>query len=751
MVEPPELEVQRAARVAPVQAQEFSRPKPMCWAEDVATGKAVHVATLPREKTGSACGCVCPACKEALQAVNAGRDADYFRRKGARGRFFRHTSGHTRDACLKLAGQVAVLQTLAQGDQLHVPGPRRTVQLQGLSGDFYLGAAQGGAHTLRVTRRSWMDIQSASLTLEDGRTVWLVLESRFSVSEASKFDGVISIQVDDPDVAGMSAEEILARIDLQPQSLCWRKHWDDAQLDMQAHLQAEQAAKDAIDWLDDEERALLGGVSISRESALHLAIKNIIAQAGHILAPCLYLADSIQLSNGKVLTTQKTFDLGLMQLRHVRLEHWMPGIVADIFCQSQEPSGLHDLLIEVVVTSPVSEAKSARIRERGLRCMVVDVALFAQPGPISMAALKDHVLYSTTTKYWLHHPEMEAQWGAALLELQRNAAAVEQELQMQQERLEHEALQAQREREHQNAQAQAHRGAWRQELMRVAPSELPELFRWAVTTHARHERERSMPDCPVDIPSTAEAMERAQFHDTHNSELWHNQGLIVNLEMIKRGSPTGEILMRLREAVAGRGLRSYVTILLIAIRVYEPPFTPAERAALAQMRSQVRESIERGKKEFVRLVKHDRIIGRLYPEMAGGLQHEFGTLAYAIKQTGAMADALFKLEAASKPQKADPDPTGGLHWEFEKLRRVSWMKGDVPFCADAEQALALQQVKKLAGQASRLQMDPLDVLTRAFRAKADGIHVYDWAKSLHLGTKVELQLVLDLARAAWLI
>ena len=79
------------------------------------------------------------------------------------------------------------------------------------------------------------------------------------------------------------------------------------------------------------------------------------------------------------------------------------------------------------------------------------------------------------------------------------------------------------------------------------------------------------------------------------------------------------------------------------------------------------------------------------------------------------------------------------------------MKGDVPFCADAEQALALQQVKKLAGQASRLQMDPLDVLTRAFRAKADGIHVYDWAKSLHLGTKVELQLVLDLARAAWLI
>jgi len=45
----------------------------MAWAVTRQERKATYIGSLPREKTGLQCDCVCPACGGRLQAVNAGK------------------------------------------------------------------------------------------------------------------------------------------------------------------------------------------------------------------------------------------------------------------------------------------------------------------------------------------------------------------------------------------------------------------------------------------------------------------------------------------------------------------------------------------------------------------------------------------------------------------------------------------------------------------------------------------------------
>ena len=45
----------------------------LAWARDSDTGAAVHVCHLPRDRSGRKCGCECPGCDAALDAVNAGK------------------------------------------------------------------------------------------------------------------------------------------------------------------------------------------------------------------------------------------------------------------------------------------------------------------------------------------------------------------------------------------------------------------------------------------------------------------------------------------------------------------------------------------------------------------------------------------------------------------------------------------------------------------------------------------------------
>lgn len=66
--------------------------KPMLWALHADTQRMVHISYLERAQTGLGCNCICYSCSTSLEAVNAGRDANYFLQPNARGQFFRQVN-----------------------------------------------------------------------------------------------------------------------------------------------------------------------------------------------------------------------------------------------------------------------------------------------------------------------------------------------------------------------------------------------------------------------------------------------------------------------------------------------------------------------------------------------------------------------------------------------------------------------------------------------------------------------------------
>lgn len=355
------------------------KDSPMRWALGP-DGTATHIFSIPPEKTGIACECTCPGCQEPLQAVNArlnvpkGTPVWSASRTGrTMSQFFRHPSGHSRTSCLQKASQLATLTLFRKHGLIEVPAPISRQRFQGVSGKEYASEIRGRPQSLLVCRSAWIDHQRASLTLEDGRKVLVVLESSHLDTSDQDFDGVISVRCDDPEIAGLTVEEILARVVLSDQHTCWARHWEDGELNAKALEQAKADAIDALDWLSDEAAIDLGDVKLTSESLLHLVIKHIIAHAGYIITPDF--VEHIPYGHNFMYDEVVRLPGARHTLQNVRLEHALPGMVPDVYCDIVENGKTYPLAIEVFVTHGISSQKLSTIKAKNLRCLDVGTCI----------------------------------------------------------------------------------------------------------------------------------------------------------------------------------------------------------------------------------------------------------------------------------------------------------------------------------------------------------------------------------------
>lgn len=385
--------------------------KPMRWAMRKHSGLAVSICDLRRDETGLACKCSCPACGSALQAVNAGVGREHFLRANTLGQFFRHETGQQRDNCLVVIARLAALQLLIERQEIDLPPPTRRAIATGISGELYQGEATATRQRMHVREHVWIDSQLASITLDDGHIVLLRLDTQRTVKNEGDYDAIITITVDNPDVASWDMAEILAKMKIGDQvQSCWDKHWEDDELNSLATQDAESQAAKYLDLLPAELGSLDGLTQAQKsEGLLHRVIKSILLKANSIASPTYSAPLHRYMADGETITREIVLSLGDLSLSGASSEWSMGGVRADIFCNAQAPRvDAFDLIIEVAVTHRVDEDKRQKILAMDVACLEIDVRGFRQRGRVTVEDLAIEVLRNPQNKRWVHHPLIPA-------------------------------------------------------------------------------------------------------------------------------------------------------------------------------------------------------------------------------------------------------------------------------------------------------------------------------------------------------
>lgn len=716
---------------AATQAQSAPRAdKPMCWAVDEATRRIVHVSELDREHTGLRCGCVCPACDSALQAVNAGRDGAHFRQTNTRGQFFRHQAGQQKDKCLLLAAHMAALQLLYDREEIDVPPPRRQASFHGASGQLFEAEALGVRARFGIRAKEWVDSQAARLTLDDGRVILLKLDSSFAVDEAGVYSGVITVRTNDPAVASWTREEILAKAVLVDGLLCWQRHWDDQALEAEAMRQAEDAAVQALDHLPGGGQQFKDLLAPQRsESVLHATIKRILEEAGGVKVPPYMFEEVVQLPNGKPLREPYGFQFGFLRMVDVRLEQVMGRIVPDVLCRACTIQDDFPLMIEVVVTHPVTLEKLQVIQAQGVACLQIDVSHFQKSGRMSVDGLKWEVLENPSSKRWLFHPGLAA----------RRAEA---------KRRGEQALQAM------TAEMQARRAPL-DRVWDTPPKQLPTLLLQLVL-----ENERSLRaglGQLTDFQTLFEAL-AANGWDANDAPLVQPGGVLSTLATVRDQAKgdTRRVLDVLVTLAGTPRVRVHTGLVLIAVKVYGVAFTAAERVEYQRIRQAVQDSFQVGDLQFGRPTRHDNLIGWIFPELAPALEHHYGTAEYARERR----DLVGRAEAEQRRQAMKVLKRRGE--ELDRTRQTSALEvalagindewnPPLGICRDFEQAIHSTEVNIVLKRMRESEIDFTEALASAFRARGAGVSVATWLRERRPADVDQIRHLTLLLRAAWLI
>ncbi|MBA3904938.1 MAG: hypothetical protein C0522_14895, partial [Rhodocyclaceae bacterium] len=258
---------------------------------------------------------------------------------------------------------------------------------------------------------TWSDRAHAELTLDDGRRILVRLSGSAGVT-AEGIGAVITIDLGDDveAVASMSPEEIRARLRLLPEhGLRWEAHWCDAELSEQAQRQAYERAFECLDRESDGEAADPAlPAAQRRETMLHRLVKEIIEMRARLQVPAVGQpgdeeGDRAQRSLDALWETARPSEW--LKLEEVRSEQAFAGLVPDLQCRARAESDdfeLDNLVIEVVVSNPVSEQKLALLREAGAAVLAIE--LQRAGGRVTRAQLEQVVVEDLKLKRWLLHP-----------------------------------------------------------------------------------------------------------------------------------------------------------------------------------------------------------------------------------------------------------------------------------------------------------------------------------------------------------
>lgn len=727
----------------------------MRWAKLKASGQATYVGWLRPDQNGDACGCECPACGEALQAVNADKDANHFLKTNTRGKFFRHPSGHQRKDCRFLMSKLAALHLLMERNEIDLPAPRRPGIYQGASGMTYADEAIGRPWHGRITEKVWLDSQSARITI-DGRTVLIQLEARPNLSSLNfGVDGVITIRVDDPTVASWEPEEILKALQLDERFTCWEKHWDDDSLSAEAQRNAAAAAEEAMDRIPPELGDLEGFSNLQKsETVLHAKVKEILSKAGRLRVPRCERDVSRRMHDGSSRSLPARIESQSLTLTDVRLEAPLQGMVPDVMCtarSSRNPSESFPLLIEVAVTHRVDSAKRALIVSRDLACVEIDLTLLTmERRRITVDQLQSAVIDNVECKSWVFNPALAQMVKSKELQLAREDVELRKALQREEDR--------------------------QQWLDDLSTERLIELLLPALQHHWLTEGPMRVDDEYDVLPQEVAArLAKRGFKGAEDPVLLKKDGLLHSLDKIrsrhlaKRSLGKWGGLVQLAEEPT---LQKYLTLGLMVVRAYPLNLTPEDVERVKGLRKMVKDSLGSEQRKYARPDTHDELVSVLFPAMRDAVAVPFGTLKDLEKRVEAR-QAIERVAAAERARveaekyAVKRREAAIAHAELQKTlderaerRRIvddilmservfTWKSDMSP--RSIESVLRQFSVVRLASNYTRSGMDVKELLRSAWDARERGLPFRSWFSEQSVHATGKGKMVLEALRTAGLV
>jgi hypothetical protein len=578
----------------------------MAWARDIETGEARYILELGPERRGAKSGCQCAHCGLPLTAVNAAK-AEFIKRP-----HFRHPEGAAESVtCRVLAARGAILRALRDEGWIQLPGRRRSSRFAGLSGDAYDAHAEYPAERRRITDLDLRDRALAVLTLDDGRTVRVLLTgSANGTADVLDADGLpvptLVMDVAEAGVAAMSPEDIRKRLSLLPERLTWVRHWRDAELDEQAR---HAAFADAASHFD----AAVGGEQVpsdqepteTRAHLLREAVGAVLLAAGRIWVP----------GWAAVARTADRFGRNTGDKKVSVPPHWVQLLKdadgGDSLKFTAQPVFEGASRMEPLVVHLAGDP-TGPTRGRGTNVLEIDLTCAGRG--LTTASLHGIVVDALLPKRWLAVEQQKQLEERLRLELEEEevrqaAARVATQLDLDErcarlrnltfDELVNEYLLAARD--------------WFDELAvdrgGLDGSEL-KAARARFDAARRLLKQHGYPEADAE-----------QFADAH--------GLLVGLLSIRLGRPLAGI--RTMGDVLAAHLPHRVnttfpnhTLFLIALHVFSPPLSSEEKEFAEEWATRVRESLRRGEEEYERTGVYDRVIALLLPEMSGGLEKRAG-------------------------------------------------------------------------------------------------------------------------------
>lgn len=725
-VAPPEL-----AREAPVLTDAV-----MAWARRAADGAVVHVSMLDRAQTGQACGCVCVGCDAPLEAVNAGQDASHFQQPGARRMSFRHQAGMQRSDCAARAARSAILAAWLAAGQVSLPRRRVCASVSGASGALHTAHADAAGQVVAIAAHRWVDAHAALVTLSDGRQVLVTLRAQVTIE--STVQAVLVIDTDDVDVASMGLEEVIARAKLLDGQRCWTRHWDDAELLVQAQRDATATAASRMDAppqdldLTNEPFAqpqFLEGLAPAQrgETLLHIHLKQLLAQLDVLQVPAQVVSVSYgPAGGGPVSWGSATLPAMRLRLSNARLEQHLGDVVPDVLCDAEVEGQLHEawpLMIEVAVTHRVGREKLERIRARGTPCVEIDAGRLGAGGGLTLQQLAGVLRASTPASggvYWVFHPQLEA---LVAREHERLAQTYQKD-------------QLARDRRREQGEKLA-----RQIEQRASQEEALQRQLWALRRRLRGLTEgallREYLKALLERQGGAGGSWEDQHHGAYAAALRDAgyatfaepslQPALIQLQRVRWAGAEDtrastllpDVIRSLQDGLSAPSLQPYMPVVLRAVKVYcGRMLDAAQREIVRDVAHQVRRSVDAGELTFTRSLTADGALAALYPELRVLLwPGQPGTVGYANQ-------VLAQREAFDPGQLPSDDVEDGelasvVEAALGPARMRQWTRGGgVPF----EQWSRFQDACKLAPRHKRMVL-------LAYQAREAGRSVAEFIRS----------------------
>lgn len=578
--------------------QDALRALIMAWARDQDTGEPRYIMELGADRRGNRSRCICPSCLAPVTAVNAAK-AEFIKRP-----HFRHPPGTEKQSCSIVAARFALLKEVQAEGWIQLPQLRRKATAIGLSGQTYEAWVTAPPEKVRIANVNFQDHARALLTLDDGRRLQVLLTGSATVLPSEEVSACLTLNIDDPEAASLSPDELRKRLTLMPDWLCWQSHWADNALEAEARELLERQMLDAIEAPPPDLDLRAIPAELHRETVLHFLAKQILKDAGEIRVPAIHHEVTEHAATGMSFTRTWSKPEARLALSNIELECRLGRVVPDIVCEARDEHGnfLPRLCIEITVTNLIEEERKARLQLEG--DAVLEVDLSRTGGRLTQAEFQDMLVREIAFKSWIWHPEA----SAALVGLQQQVAADLQKNLAEMEKA--------RKR--------------RSEILAMDASEIGHNYLVAVTAYLQKLERRD--------DGTASATESARLETMRLADM-----LAIHGYFGKAGTSKVEvvrILSRFLSLKNDRGVgyrlstgfevlnaiwqtraqnREDIPMYLAAARLWKIRLSEKQAEIVQSWRIEVKASIEAGAATYLRQPTNDRLLTLLFPDLADAL------------------------------------------------------------------------------------------------------------------------------------